>query len=37
MPPVSTAATTRSRRSIEQGLLILAGLQPSQHLESDAT
>jgi hypothetical protein len=34
-PPVKTAATTRFRRSSEYGLPIHAGLQPSQHGESE--
>jgi len=34
-PPLSTAATTRSRRSIEYGLPIHTGLHPSQHVESE--
>jgi hypothetical protein len=33
--PASTAFTTRSRRSLEQGFGIHAGLLPSQHGESE--
>jgi hypothetical protein len=35
MPPVLTAATTRSRRSKEYGLPIHAGHLPSQHGEPE--
>src|SRR4029077_1354674 len=34
-PPFKTAATARSRRSIDKGLAIHAGLLPSQHVESE--
>src|SRR6202047_4139266 len=34
-PPSKTAATARSRRSIDKGLAIHAGLLSSQHVESD--
>ena len=34
MPSFNTAATTRSRKSIDKGFAIPAGLQPSQQAES---
>src|SRR6185312_17104941 len=34
--PASTRPTTRTRKSSEYGLVIHAGLHPSQHLESDS-
>ena len=35
LSPASTRATARSRKAIEYGRIIAAGLQPSQQLESE--